>query len=42
MLKYYMKVMNENYKRRVNGNFEDCMKDVFKNLYKFCDTREDD
>ena len=37
-----MKLMNENYKKRVKRNFEDCVKDVIRNLYEFCDLYKDD
>ena len=29
-----MKLVNKNYKKQVNGNFEDCMIDI-RNLYEF-------
>ena len=33
-----MKLVKENYEKRVNGNFEDCMIDIIRNLYEIYDS----
>lgn len=42
MLECYKKFVNENYKELINGNFDDCMKDILRDLYEFSDLDEDD
>ena len=36
------KLVNENYKESINGNFDDCTKDILRDLYESGDTDEDD
>ena len=36
------KLVSENYKEPINGNFDDCTKDILRDLYKSSDSDKDD
>lgn len=42
VLERYKKLVSENYKEPINGNFDDCTKDILRDLYESSDSDEDD
>lgn len=42
VLERYKKLVNENYKEPIKGNFDDCTKDILRDLYESSDSDEDD
>ena len=42
VLERYKKLVNENYKEPINGNFEDCTKDVLRDLLEDTDSDSDE
>lgn len=42
VLERYKKLVNENYKEPNNGNFDDCTKDILRDLLEDSDSDEDD
>ena len=42
VLERYKKLVSENYKEPINGNFDDCTKDILRDLCESSDSDEDD
>ena len=42
VLERYKKLVSENYKEPINGDFDDCTKDIRRDLYESSDSDEDD